>query len=71
MAEKQTRDESPSATLTNDKADINHNEMRSMSAVEKAAALEAQNAIDPALDRKVTRKCDFRIVPWLFGIWYV
>ncbi len=65
MAEKELRGESPSATLTNGK------DVRSMSAIEKAEALEAQNAIDPVLDKKVTRKCDLHIIPWLFGIWYV
>ena len=40
-----------------------------MSAIEKAEVLEAQNAIDPVLDKKVTRKCDRHIIPWLFGIW--
>ncbi len=25
--------------------------------------------IDPALDRRLTRKFDFHIVPWLFGLW--
>ncbi len=26
-------------------------------------------AIDHALDRRITRKFDFHIVPWLFGLW--
>lgn len=25
--------------------------------------------IDPALDRRLTRKFDLHIVPWLFGLW--
>lgn len=25
--------------------------------------------IDPTLDRRLTRKFDFHIVPWLFGLW--
>ena len=26
-------------------------------------------ALDHALDRRITRKFDFHIVPWLFGLW--
>ena len=26
--------------------------------------------IDPVLDKRVTRKFDRHIIPWLFGIWY-
>ena len=70
MAEKETIDHSPSDSL-NDKADINHAEGRKMSAVEKAAALEAQQGLDPAMEARVTRKCDLHIIPWLFCIWSV
>ena len=63
MAEKELREESPPDTLTNGK------DTRNMSAIEKAEVLESQNAIDPVLDKKVTRKCDLHIIPWLFGIW--
>lgn len=24
---------------------------------------------DPALDRRITRKCDFHILPWIFALW--
>ena len=27
------------------------------------------NAIDPELDKRITRKFDTRVVPWLFGLW--
>jgi hypothetical protein len=67
MAEKH-RDPSPSVTLTNDKPSIDHTDHK-LSSVDKADALEAQNAIDPAIDARVTRKCDLHIIPWLFGIW--
>ena len=26
-------------------------------------------AIDPALDRAITRKFDLHLIPWLFGLW--
>jgi len=29
----------------------------------------AEAHIDPALDERITRKFDRRIVPWLFGLW--
>jgi hypothetical protein len=69
MAEKQQRDASPTATLTNGKAETNHGEGCKTSALEKAQALEAEHAIDPAIDARVTRNCDLRIIPWLFGLW--
>lgn len=25
--------------------------------------------IDPALDKRITRKFDYHVVPWLFGLW--
>ena len=32
-------------------------------------AVTTQYDIDPAEERRVTRKFDLRIIPWLFGIW--
>ena len=38
--------------------------------IEKVDALVSQSIdIDPALDRRITRKFDKHIVPWLFGLW--
>ncbi|KAL9111123.1 MAG: hypothetical protein Q9227_004386 [Pyrenula ochraceoflavens] len=37
--------------------------------VEKLRNAESQQAIDPVVDRRVTRKFDLHILPWLFGIW--
>lgn len=36
--------------------------------IEKLAA-EGLYDTDPALDKRVTRKFDLHIIPWLFGIW--
>lgn len=43
------------------KPDISH--------VEKLREEQAMSEIDPDIDRRVTRKFDLHIVPWLFGIW--
>lgn len=34
----------------------------------KASAYDTYDT-DPALDKRVTRKFDRHIIPWLFGIW--
>lgn len=31
--------------------------------------VETQYDIDPAIEKRVTRKFDLHIIPWLFGIW--
>jgi len=36
--------------------------------IEKAITLN--ETIDTALDKRLNRKFDLRILPWLFGIWY-
>ena len=37
---------------------------------EKYESVEGEIAdIDPGLDRRLTRKFDLHIVPWLFGLW--
>lgn len=36
--------------------------------IEKAITID--ETIDTALDKRLNRKFDFRILPWLFGIWY-
>lgn len=36
--------------------------------IEKATPLD--ETIDLALDKRLNRKFDLRILPWLFGIWY-
>jgi len=36
--------------------------------IEKAITLD--ETIDQALDKRLNRKFDLRILPWLFGIWY-
>ena len=33
------------------------------------ATVDTFTAIDPALSKRVTRKMDRRIIPWLFGVW--
>jgi hypothetical protein len=39
--------------------------------IEKLNVAEAQFEIDPVIDRRVTRKFDTHIIPWLFVIWSV
>ena len=36
--------------------------------IEKATTIPED--FDPALDKRLNRKFDMRILPWLFGIWY-
>jgi hypothetical protein len=38
--------------------------------VEKLTAVDIQYEVDPVIDKRVTRKFDLHILPWLFGIWY-
>jgi hypothetical protein len=38
--------------------------------VEKLTTVDVQYEIDAVIDKRVTRKFDFHILPWLFGIWY-
>jgi hypothetical protein len=38
--------------------------------VEKVSAVDIRYEIDPLIDKRVTRKFDLHILPWLFGIWY-
>ena len=49
------------------RAGVVHNEGAPRS--DKVNVLEAQVAIDPAMDKILTRKFDLHIIPWLFGIW--
>ena len=60
---------SPPASLRKDT--LQHEEVvqKPASAIEKTHSLEAIREIDPTLDNRVTMKCDFHIIPWLFGIW--
>jgi hypothetical protein len=37
--------------------------------IEKAIVLD--ETIDVALDKRLNRKFDIHILPWLFGIWYL
>jgi hypothetical protein len=53
----------PAADVNQEKAkpDISH--------VEKLREQQAMPEFDPEIDRRVTRKFDLHIMPWLFGIW--
>jgi hypothetical protein len=42
-----------------------------LSHVEKVDRGEGRFDIGPAIDRRVARKFDNHIIPWLFAIWYV
>jgi hypothetical protein len=37
--------------------------------IEKLRRKQTQTEIDPVVDKRIDRKCDFHIIPWLFGIW--
>jgi hypothetical protein len=58
------RDSEMSESL-NRKFDVDLDETR----VEKLVTAETQSEIDPVIDKRVTRKFDLHIRPWLFGIW--
>jgi hypothetical protein len=47
------------------KFDVDLDETRA----EKLATAEIRHEIDPVIDKRVTRKFDLHILPWLFGIW--
>lgn len=40
-----------------------------ISHVEKLREQQVMPEVDAEIDRRVTRKFDLHIVPWLFGIW--
>jgi hypothetical protein len=44
-------------------------EKPSQTQLEKFDTFEEQLQIDPTADKKITRKFDTHIVPWLFGLW--
>ena len=37
--------------------------------IEKIGTFNGQTYIDPVIDKRITRKFDLHILPWLFGIW--
>ena len=39
--------------------------------VEKVTTVDIQYDIDPVREKRLTRKFDLHILPWLFGIWQV
>lgn len=53
-----------SPTESNGKLENGYGEAR----IEKLSAEDSYDT-DPALDKRVTRKFDRHIIPWLFGIW--
>ena len=66
MAEKIERQPSPSSSHT----DVASNRGVQQQQVDKSPPYaEAQYEIDPELNKKVVRKCDLHIIPWLFAIW--
>ncbi|KAK5163602.1 uncharacterized protein LTR77_010551 [Saxophila tyrrhenica] len=40
-----------------------------LDAEKKHHALPTDYVEDPALERRITRKCDFHILPWIFALW--
>ena len=55
---------------TPDISEQKHDIMQKAAHVEETGSdSEGQYDIDPVIDKRVTRKFDFYIVPWLFGIW--
>ena len=62
LLDQKDMDSSPPAA--NDKLENGYGEAR----IEKLSADEPYDT-DPALDKRVTRKFDLHIIPWLFGIW--
>lgn len=37
--------------------------------VEKNGSVEAHYEVDPVISKRISRKFDLHIIPWLFGIW--
>ena len=62
MLDIEDMDSSPPAA--NGKLENGYGEAR----IEKLSPEEPYDT-DPALDKRVTRKFDLHIIPWLFGIW--
>jgi hypothetical protein len=62
LLDKEDMESSPQAA--NGKLENGYGEAR----IEKLSAEEPYHT-DPALDKRVTRKFDLHIIPWLFGIW--
>lgn len=66
MAEKRVRRASPASSST----EVNSDRVQHVQQVPKESTnVEPQHEIDPVVDKRVTRKCDLHIIPWLFGIW--
>ena len=62
--------ENPASLNRGDPIDSNslekeHNEQN----VTEISHIDTIDVIDPALDRRITRRFDSHIVPWLFGLW--
>jgi hypothetical protein len=55
----------PTSKSPDRKFDVDMDDTR----VEKLNTVETQYEINPVIDRRVTRKFDLHIPPWLFGIW--
>lgn len=49
--------------------DLTDEEVLQVAHLEKLNSTWDDQTIDPELDRRITRKFDVRIVPWLFGLW--
>ena len=63
-------DHSSNSAGSPDRNGVAHNEGAAYA--EKGAGVESQIAqLDPAMDKRLTRKFDMHIIPWLFGIWSV
>ncbi|ETN43675.1 uncharacterized protein HMPREF1541_02834 [Cyphellophora europaea CBS 101466] len=67
MAEKRAQPRSSASSST----DVNSDHQRQdVQHVEKdATQTEGQYELDPVMNKRVVRKCDRHIIPWLFGIW--
>lgn len=37
--------------------------------VEDSQTIESAQDVDTSLDKRIDRKFDYHIVPWIFGIW--
>jgi hypothetical protein len=67
MAEKSARRPSPASSATDVASD--HGVQQPQHVEKSPTDAEAQHEIDPDLNKKVVRKCDLHIIPWLFAIW--
>jgi MFS family permease len=60
------KDEAPSLQHI---SDVEENKTTAADVEAEKSTYEEPDDISPALDKRITRKLDIRLMPWLFGLW--